>query len=103
MEILPYSVYKVGGCCAPTLRNVVFSNLHLLLQYMVSYFLSRLAHVRPFAKHALVCHHPNGEIVHRNCVFLAAHDLRCHVARGAGSVRFIVLAPGACDPEISDT
>jgi hypothetical protein len=80
----------------------VFSDLDLLLENVVSDFLSRLSQIRPLkklqtvhyrdvmltylAKHALVCHNADRKIVDTHGVFLSAHDLRRHVPRCARGV-----------------
>lgn len=76
---LDESVYEVSCLNGPSWRNLIFLDLNLLGQNVLSYFSSVPASVGPASEHALVSNNSHGEIIDRHSMGLLAHDFRSHV------------------------
>jgi len=100
---LNHAVYEIRCSSRPPIWNVTFSYLHLLLQDMVSYLLTRFAHIRPPPKHTFICHNAHCKVVHTHCVILPAHHFRCHIPRRARRILLVVFTPDARNSKISDS
>ena len=74
-------VDEVSRLIAPASRDFSLTNFDLLRKNMVSDFFSVLAMVRSLTKHALICNDTHSEVVDRNSMILATHNLWCHVTR----------------------
>jgi len=98
-----YFINEVSCFDWPVLLNFVLLDGHLFGENVVSNFLTRLSHVRPSAKHALVGHDSHCEIVDCLVVILSAHDFWSHVAWSSRSILCIFLSPYSCNSEICDS
>ena len=72
-------------CClhTPTIRDVGFLQLDLLLKYLVSDLLSSLSLIRTLPKHKLVAYNAQCKVINSYSMILSTHDFRSHVSRRA--------------------
>lgn len=99
---LNHLVDEVGSLDAPPNRHLLFLDLDLLCQDIVSDVLPGFAYVWAFAEHALVSHNAHSKIVHGERMVLSAHYLGSHVPWRSRSVLRILFSPISCDSEIRD-
>jgi len=99
---LDHLVDEVGSLDAPPNRHLLFLDLDLLRQDVVSDVLPGFAYVRAFAEHALVSHYSHSKIVHGERMVLPAHDLGGHVPWRSRCVLRVLFSPISRDSEIRD-
>ena len=91
-------------CCFkwPIRRHIIFFQLDLPREDLVSNFFSVSPLIRSSSSHKLEADHSDCEIINSDSVVLSAHDFRSHVARSPARVLRIVRMPSSCDPQICD-
>lgn len=94
-------VDKICGFSRPTIRNILFFNLNLLRQYVISNLFSIFTLIRSFAKHTFVCDHTHSKVVHCNTVILSTHDLWSHIAWRSRCVFCVIWVPDTSNTQVS--
>ena len=77
---LDQAIDQVGCLRRPAPWDVLWMDLHLLGQDLVSDLLTVFSVVGTLAKHAFVGDYAHGEVVDGDAMILPAHHFRCHVA-----------------------
>ena len=85
----------------PSIRNLIFPDLCLVVDNVLPDFAARLADVRAPPVHAFVCDDTYRKIIGSDTMILPAHDFRCHVSGRARGLGRVVGAPVAGDTEVS--
>jgi hypothetical protein len=112
-----YLVDEVRSCCRPTIRNVSFLNLDLLLKNVIPNVLSCFSDIRSlnklknnfklpttyFSEHAFEGHDTYSKVVNAHCMVQPAHDLRSHITWCTRSVLRVIFSPLSGNAEVSNS
>lgn len=100
-SVYRFALYKfideIRSFQTPAGRHIVFSNLDLLCENVISNFLPVASYIGPFSKHALVSDNSDGKVVDSDAVVLTAHYFRRHIAGRSRSVFRILRVPNSGD------
>ena len=80
---LDQTIDQVCSLRRPASWDVIWMNLDLLGQDLVSNLFTVFSMIRSLAKHAFVGNYAHCKVVHSNTMILSAHHFWCHVARRA--------------------
>ena len=92
-------VCSLGG---PAPWDVIWMNLDLLGQDLVSNLFTVFSMIRSLAKHAFVGNYAHCKVVDSNTMILSAHHFWCHVARRAWRVFRVFWVPETSNTQICD-
>lgn len=87
----------------PPIGYFVLSNLDLLRENVIPYFLPSFPIVRPLSEHELKSNNAKSEIVDCTAMILSAHYFWGHIARCATGVLTIFGSPNPCNTQICDS
>lgn len=98
---LETSVDEVGRLLRIALRQILLTDVSLLIPNRIPDRLSIWAKIGSPAHDALVTDHANGEIISRNRIILFEHYFRRHIAGSAGVISPVLSLPDSSNSEVS--
>lgn len=101
--VVCYPIDKIDGTERPPIGQIIFRQLYLLSQNIISNFPAVPAVVGSPAHHHLIGDNSHGVVVHRVAVVLPAHHLGSHVARRARSIGTVARLEVPSHTQIGDS
>ncbi len=100
---IEYFIYEICSLMWPSRRNLLWSNLNLFAQNLISNLFSVSSIIWSSPKHKFICNYPNSIVVYWERMILSAHNLWCHIAWSTTSISIVIRLNYSCNAKICDS